>query len=182
MNNLHTPVLISPLHTADPEDEYQCKPHYHIMIDFDGQKSHDQVKSIWDSIGAVEQPGRENVQNKRGMARYFCHLDEKNKSKYETNEVICLSGFDYNTLINLPVDKYSCVSEMCDFIIEFSIVSFSQLVLYAKENNERWFRSLCDNSSYIMEKFIKSYHWEQTQLANLDSSKNLSFANSSEKE
>lgn len=183
LSETHIPVLISPLH--DPEEK-EKKEHFHIMLDFSGPHATEDAKEIFDSVGAVMLRNKygqlDHVSDKRGMARYFCHLDELEKKKYDVSEVTCLSGFDYMTIINLPSDKYSSISEMIDFVTKYNIISFAQLVLYSKENKEEWYRSLCDNSAYFMKEFIKSVFWEQNLLAKNDYTQNLSFTNNSEEE
>lgn len=183
----HVPCLISPLH--EPEDE-EKKEHFHLMLDFQGPHAPEDALEIFQSIGAVMEREKNgslaHVKDKRGYARYFCHLDEKAKGKdkivYNIDDVTCLNGFDYVQLINLPSDRYSAIGEMIDFIREYNIISFAQLVLYSKENNESWYRNLCDNSAYFMKEFIKSYFWEQNLLAKNECSQNLSFTKNSEQE
>ena len=65
------PSFVSPLHDKDknPTGEDK-KPHYHVVVMFEGKKSDEQVKEVFDSIGGV---GLEKVQSIRGYARYLCH-------------------------------------------------------------------------------------------------------------
>lgn len=183
LSDTHIPILISPLH--EPEEE-EKKEHFHIMLDFAGPHPAEDAKEIFDSVGAVilrNKHGQiDHVADKRGMARYFCHLDETEKKKYDISEVTCLSGFDYMYLINLPSDRYAAIGEMIDFVQEYNILSFAQLVIYSRQNKEDWYRSLCDNSAFFMKEFIKSYFWEQNVLAKNESSRNLSLANNTVKD
>lgn len=164
----HVPILISPLHDQDVnEDGTPKKPHHHIMLDYSGPHPRSDAEALFKKIGAVIYPG--HVQDKRAMCRYFCHLDEDSKSrkkKYDTCDITELSGFDYFTIINLPADKYSAIGEMMDFVKQYNILSFAQLMIYARDNKETWYRSLCDSSAFIMREFIKSYFWETRNLQN----------------
>lgn len=151
------PAFISPLHDKDvnPTGE-QKKAHYHVIIAFEGVKTVEQAKVIFDDIGGV---GCEVINSLRSYARYLCHLDNPDKAQYSIEDVICLCGADYIATIGLPMDKYKTIGEMIDFCQEYNVVSFSELLEYARMNRFDWFRVLCDNSAVIMDKYLKSKSW-----------------------
>jgi len=49
---------------------------------------------------------------------------------------------------------------MIEFCLQNGIVSYAQLLLFAKENRNDWFRVLCDNGTLTMVQFLKSHYWE----------------------
>jgi hypothetical protein len=151
------PCLISPLHDADvnPTGEPK-KPHYHVVIMFDGPKTIDQAREICSAINGV---GCEPIQSIRGYARYLCHLDNPDKAQYRQEDVRCLCGADYSAVIGLPTDKYKAIGEMIDWCIEFNVLSYSDLVQYARNERFDWFRVLCDNGTVVMKEFLKSLDW-----------------------
>ena len=124
------PCFISPLHDKDvnPGGEPK-KPHYHVLIAFDGVKTSDQAKAIFEKIGGV---GCEVVQSLRGYARYLCHLDNPEKAQYDTRDVRSLSGANYDSVIGLPTDKYQAIRDMIKFCEENDIISYRKLLLYAE--------------------------------------------------
>lgn len=152
------PAFISPLHNLDvnPTGEVK-KEHYHVIIMFDGMKTNEQAKEIFDKIGGV---GCERVQSIRGYARYLCHLDNPEKYQYRIEDVRSLCGADYTGVIGLATDKYKAVGEMIDFCIEKGIVSYSQLLIYARQERYDWFRVLCDNGTVVVKEFLKSLDWQ----------------------
>lgn len=153
----HVPVLISPLHDRDLNpDGTKKKPHHHIMLMFDGKKTVQQAKAIFESIGAV---GCEAVNSTRGQARYLCHLDNPDKELYSVKDVIALNGADYSTIIALPSDRYGAIREMLAFIEHNDVLSFYELLQWASDNNEEWFRALCDSSAYIIREALESRRW-----------------------
>lgn len=159
LEELHVEILISPLHEDDIDANGENKkPHIHILLMFDCLKSKSQVKEISDRLNA---PVPQKVDSKRGMARYLCHLDNPDKAQYRPEDVIALSGADYFDVSGSKVAKYSVIREMVMFCKENGIVSFSALMDYASANNEIWFRSLCDNSAYVMKSYLKSSYWEK---------------------
>ena len=159
------PAFISPLHdkdtnpTGDPK-----KPHYHVMLMFDGKKSISQVTEIFDTINGV---GCEIVKSLRGYSRYLCHLDNPEKAQYNTDDVRCLCGADYTSCIGLSTDKYKAIREMMHYCIDNSIYSYSDLLLYCSEEHTDWFRVLCDNGTVVIKEFLKSRSWTlQSSLSN----------------
>lgn len=63
--------------------------------------------------------------------------------------------------IRLSSDKYSAMGEIIDFCIENGLDSYAQLLLYAKNNREDWFRVLCDSGTITIVQFLKSRYWER---------------------
>lgn len=151
------PSFISPLHNEDinPTGESK-KEHYHVVIMFDSVKTCEQAKEIFEKIGGV---GCEVVQSLRGYARYLCHLDNPEKHQYKIEDVRCLCGADYTSTIGLATDKYKAVGEIIDFCIEKHIVSYAQLLIYARNERYDWFRVLCDNGTVVVKEFLKSLEW-----------------------
>lgn len=153
----HIPTFISPLHDKDINATGEPKkPHYHVMIMFEGKKSLKQATDVFNLVNGV---GCLSVADKRGMARYFTHKDNPDKAQYKDDDVIALSGADYNFVCGVVVDKYRVIGEMLEFIEANRIYSYWEFLIYAKENNQEWFRVLCDNGTYIIEKAIKSLDW-----------------------
>lgn len=76
----------SPLHDKDVNpDRTLKKPHWHILIFFEGKKSYEQIKKIADLINGASP---QYVQNLTGMLRYFAHLDNPEKAQYKKNDII----------------------------------------------------------------------------------------------
>lgn len=156
------PALVSPIHDRDINTDGTIKKeHYHVMILFDGVKTQEQAKEVFSVIGGV---GVEPVKSVRAYARYLCHLDSPDKVRYQTEDVLSLSGADYNTMIRLASDKYSAMGEMIDFCIGNGLDSYAQLLLYAKNNREDWFRILCDSGTITIVQFLKSRYWERKKF------------------
>lgn len=155
------PVMISPLHENDinPTGEPK-KPHYHVLFNFDGKKSADQMREYVDLISGV---GLEAVGSTRGYARYLCHLDNPEKAQYSPSDVKCYGGADYMAIIGLAIDKYVAIKDMMDFCDQNNIVSYAQLLRYCSAERMDWFRVLCDNGTVVMKEFLKSKTWEQSK-------------------
>lgn len=151
------PAFISPLHDSDinPTGETK-KAHYHVMIMFDGVKTSEQAKAIFDMIGGV---GCEVVNSVRGYARYLCHLDNPDKHQYLQEEVRALCGADYCGIIGLAIDKYKALREMEEFIERYDILSFRMLCRYATVHRQDWDRVLKDNGAFYLREYLRSRKW-----------------------
>lgn len=151
------PAFISPLHDKDLDpDGVIKKPHYHVMAMYDGVKTPEQAKELFDGIGGV---GNEIIQSMRGYARYLCHLDNPEKHQYNQEDVRQLCGADYTGTIGLVTDKYKAIKEMVEYCQEHNITSYAELLIHCMNNRFEWFRVLCDNGTMVMKEFLKSKDW-----------------------
>ena len=151
------PAFISPLHDKDTNPTGEAKkPHHHVLMMFDTVKTLDQAKELFEQIGGV---GCEKVNSLRGYARYLCHLDNPEKHQYQVEDVRAFGGADYVGTIGLVTDKYVAIGEMIDFCKEYNILSYSDLLEYARAERFDWFRVLCDNGTVVMREYLKSRSW-----------------------
>lgn len=151
------PALISPLHDRDiNSDGTTKKPHFHVMLLFDGVKTREQAKEVFEVIGGV---GIETIKSVNAYARYLCHLDNPEKAQYNPSDVISCSGADYMSLISLAKDKYTAIGEMLDFCQQNGVFSYAELLLYARDKRKDWFHVLCDNGTVTMVQYLKSRYW-----------------------
>lgn len=158
------PAFISPCHDSDLNaDNTPKKAHYHVMLMFDSVKTKEQASALFSKIGGV---GCEVVQSVRGYARYLCHLDNPEKHQYDIGKVQCLSGADYQSIINLVTDKYKAVREIMAFCKANGIYEFADLMDYAAENREDWFRILCDSGAYIVKNYLQSLYLKHAKSLN----------------
>lgn len=157
LSQAFVPAFISPLHDRDINpDGTPKKPHWHVSIMFDSVKTIDQAKEIFNKINGV---GIEKINSLRGHSRYLCHLDNPEKAQYDQTMVRALCGADYSSIIGLITDKYKAISEMIDYCNKASIVSYSELLEYAKDERFDWFRVLCDNGTVVIKEYLKSKQW-----------------------
>lgn len=161
LQDTHVTAFISPLHDADVNpDGTPKKAHYHVLLAFDGPKTPEQADRIFKKIGGV---GREKVSSLRGYARYLCHLDNPEKHQYDMAAVVLINGADYKSAISLPTDKYNAIREMIAYCSANQIYSYADLLCYAAEHREDWFRVLCDSGTLVMTTYLKSLQWGLAQ-------------------
>ena len=162
ISDLHVPAFISPLHDQDIDPQNQPKkPHFHVMVMYEGKKSIEQMQEVFASFGGV---GCERINSIRGYARYLCHLDNPEKAQYNPEDIRAFAGADYFGICSLAIDKYSAIGEMMDYCILNDMYSYKNLLLFSRDNRYDWYRILCDNGTVVMREFLKSAYFDHRQV------------------
>jgi hypothetical protein len=163
LEELHITGFISPLHDSDVNpDGTQKKPHYHVLLMWEGVKSAEQAAEVWNLIKAVPEP--RPVNSARGYARYLCHLDNPEKHQYSPADVVALGGADWEAVTHLPTDDYAAVKEMCMYIRKNKIYSFAQFFDLCMEKYDEWANTLIRGGSLgIIKEYQRSLYWEVQQ-------------------
>lgn len=155
------PSFVSPLHDADlTADGEPKKPHWHVMIMFEGIKSPEQAVELFDRFGGV---GCEVINSMKAYARYLCHLDSPDKARYSPDEVVSLGGAVYSEVIAVASDRYQLLGEMIDFCVSNSMLNYADLLEWARVSRSDWFRVLCDGGTFIIKEYMKSRCWKQSE-------------------
>lgn len=157
LDKQHVQAFVSPLHDRDinPDGEAK-KPHWHVLVMFDSVKTVAQAQELFEQIGGV---GCQKVNSVRGAARYLCHMDNPEKAQYDSGDVRAFAGADYNEICSLASDKYRVIREMIAFCEDNNIINFADLLVYASENRNDWFRVLCDSGAFVVKEYLKSRKW-----------------------
>lgn len=165
------PAFISPLHDRDVNaDGTPKKPHFHVLLLWDGVNTFEAAKAIFDAIGAVTPPKNPKpgevkpwAVTVRGSARYLCHLDNPEKAQYDPQRVKTLNATlaDYLELISSAGDDDAVLDEITDYIDENGVVSFAAFVRYCKEERPEWKRLAYHRYAAFITRYIKSCAWER---------------------
>jgi len=161
----------SPLHDPDGVDDAgedkQLKPHWHILLLFEGPKSHSQVKEITQKIKAtIPIP----CLSAHGTVRYMAHLDDPKKKQYLVSDIIGHCGADVAEYLKpTSAKRYLLIHEMVQWVVDNNVTEYWVLLQYADCERDDWFRLLSDSASYVMNMFIKSRrHYSLTEKAQND--------------
>lgn len=158
LRDQHIPAFVSPLHDRDAlKDGTPKKPHYHVMVMFDGKKSTEQVREMFQLFGGV---GVEVVGSMRGYARYLCHLDDPDKAPYSLDDVTQVAGANYAEIIGLAIDKRTAIAEMQEYCQLHNVIEFSALMDYAAENRPDWHSVLCSAGTVVMSAYLASRRYQ----------------------
>lgn len=165
INALHCEWAESPVHDKDVRaDGSPKKPHIHVVLSFEGNKSYEQIKEICNSVKGVIAPefGSEDtalVHSIRGMVRYLVHRDDADKYQYEQSGIVAHGGMDIDQYFGYPQGMIKrMIQEMMAWCDANSIFEYCDLLDYAtKEKYDTWFDLLTiGRQSFVMIKYLDS--------------------------
>lgn len=121
------PCAISPLHDRDVNATGEPKkPHYHVMVFYQGPTSYNVVKRLTDGLN---QPIPQVVEQVRGYYRYLTHMDNPEKAQYPASEIRTLNGFDIGDFVEMSKSEVTKVCRaLMDYIRENDIMEYADLM------------------------------------------------------
>ena len=154
-------TAVSPLHNKDVNPDGQPKkPHYHVLVKFEGKKSQEQVQDLFETVKGV---GAIPIQSPEGYTRYLVHKDNPEKAQYNPADIKTFGGFDLLKYLNNNADKTQTIREMREYCKNEKVYNFADLMDYASENNESWFTALCTYASALMVRYVRSLEYKEEQ-------------------
>lgn len=159
------PVAISPLHDKDvnPDGEKK-KPHYHLVLNYKGNKSFEQIDEI---ARALKAPIPQRISSLTGAVRYLTHMDNPEKYQYDNADIQTFGGFDLESCLALSTgDKRQSLRDMLTFISENEIMHLKDFADYcmSEEAPAAWFELLTERNTLFIKEYIKS-NWQKEQYA-----------------
>lgn len=144
------PFAISPLHDKDKNaDGTIKKPHFHVVVSFDGPTTYKNVKeNICDIIGATVP---KKVLSLRGIYRYLTHEDNPEKFQYDKSFIQEYNNFKLDltdTEVNIMKVKITCI------INDHNITSYSELIDYFISLGDFDYFSIVSNHVYYYCQYI----------------------------
>lgn len=147
---------VSPLHDKDVNaDGTAKKPHYHVLLCFDGKKSYEQIVNITEALNA---PIPQRCRSVKGSVRYFTHMDNPEKAQYSRNDIKVFGGFDIEEAFKATqTERLEILLEIHEFMMNNEITEYKQLYDYsARKQKERWFPVVVSNA-FVLCKYINSF-------------------------
>jgi len=137
------PCAISPLHDRDVWEEDTedhkagdlKKPHFHILLSYDGPTTYQNIKKLSESCGGTKKV--EKVSSARGYYRYLTHKDDHDKYQYDEEDIKLLNGFNPadNGLTDSEVDRI--IAELTKLATSQGWIEYRSMMLYLI-HNEMW--------------------------------------------
>lgn len=143
---------VSPLHDKDMNpDGSPKKPHWHVLIEYDGPKTYKSIKEeICDQIGATIP---KKVESLRGYYRYLTHMDNPEKADYTGEQVDEYNGFH----LELTTTETTIIKKkICEIINGANINEYCDLLDYFKEIGDCDMWEIASNHTYFFDKYITS--------------------------
>lgn len=155
LQETHVQTAISPLHDKDLNpDNTPKKPHWHILLRFEGPTTQSHVKELCDRIGATNPI---KIDSARGMYRYHIHEDNPEKYQYDPKGRILLNGFDTTSLESFTeseMDGYE--NDIIDLIEEYNICEYYHLISLLKTLNLHDLLKVAKKRTIMLNALIKS--------------------------
>lgn len=122
------PCAFSPLHDKDINEATKepKKPHFHVILCYDGPTTYSAVKAFTDSLNAtIPQP----IESLKGVYRYLTHKDNPEKAQYSENDIVCCNGFNARDFIELTKSEVLTIKkEILELIRSAEIYEYSDLI------------------------------------------------------
>lgn len=145
------------------EDGTQKKPHYHVMVMCRNCRSEMSVAKLVHMCGGANSV-YEPVSSKIGYARYLCHMDNPEKTTYESDEVMSLCGADYLELALTKAEKNDNKMAIARAILRYckanKIIHYCDLVDYSISDRQDWFPCLSGSYGRIVRTYVQSLEYK----------------------
>ena len=163
LDEMHLPIFVSPLHDKDKNaDGESKKPHYHVILMFDGNKSFDQILEI--SQGKLRGTIPQRIDHLRGAVRYLIHADNPEKFQYDVKDIISLGCADLDSAMQKSATvRHYDLAAMRKYIRDNEIYSFAQFYDYCDEFNSDWASMLDDSCTMCISNYIKSRIYDRRE-------------------
>lgn len=162
-------ILISPLHDRDIKDDTGelKKPHYHIIVRFPTARYLEPVRRLVGSwlfdADAMSSLVTEHdatwfvkpVTDWPGAVRYLCHIDDDDKAKYPTNEVISFGFCDLSPLYaQSKADDVESYYSLIAWCRQHPTAGYSQLMDAVYDSEDHALMRAMQRYSYTLKAYI----------------------------
>lgn len=171
LSEIHLPIWVSPLHDRDTwteaderENAKHCagttkKPHFHLVCQYEVQVDR---KTFLQDFAFLKGP--QNVKAVRSlvsMVRYLVHADDPDKAQYDREDVRVFGGAELDLVEQMGThERHKMLQAMREYIRQHNVTDFCDFYDYCDDCEAGWARLLDDNSSYVIEKYIKSRRYK----------------------
>lgn len=156
-------IAISPLHDKDINaDGTEKKPHWHIIINYEGPTTYNHVKELCESLNMTIPIKLESL---RGMYRYHLHLDNPEKYQYDDKDRILIGGFDskqVEALTATEIDKIT--TEILEFIDNNNIIEYCDLLYLFRTNDLINMLDVAKRHTILFNTYIKSKRHKEKEM------------------
>lgn len=163
LDEMHIPIFVSPLHDKDINANGEPKkPHYHVILMFDGNKSFEQILEISQCLlhGTIPQ----RIDHLRGAVRYLIHADNPEKFQYDVKDIISLCCADLDSAMQKSATvRHYDLAAMRKYIRDNDIYSFAEFYDYCDEYNSDWASMLDDSCTMCISAYIKSRIYDKRE-------------------
>lgn len=154
---------VSPLHDKDINpDNTPKKPHYHIILAYDGPTTYSNVSYLTSSLS---QPIPQPLEQLRGYYRYLTHKDNPEKYQYNEWEITTINGFDVKNYLDLTSNQViACLKELTHIIDDNNINEYSILIRLLRDDEcmSELLDVACNKTIFLNTYITSKRHSEKT--------------------
>ena len=146
---------VSPLHDkdVDPTGELK-KPHYHIILCYEGPTSFNVVSALCDSLN---QPIPQALEQVRGYYRYFTHKDNPEKYQYSEDDIKTVNGFNIADFVELSKSEVLEIKRKLQKLIRVEgFFEYCDFMDFLQDNEMALEYDVASCNTYFFEKYISS--------------------------
>lgn len=166
LDETHLRWIESPLHDKDVNaDGEKKKPHWHILLSFDGPVTQKAVKRL---IEPLNGPVPQKIGSSKGLVRYMIHMDNPEKYQYSINDIVAHNGADIQSYFELTAtNRLTVMKEIITFIYDERIDNFADFLMIAIEKSDDWFSIAINNNTLAINKMIDAM-WHKNRQAQVN--------------
>lgn len=156
-------IAISPLHDRDMNaDGTPKKPHYHIMLSYEGPTTYGNVERFTRGTmkGTIPQP----LESPGGMYRYLTHEDNPEKVQYDKADIRTLNGFNIWDFVEMTkTQAIKTKREITQYILDNGVVEYADLMMMTMCDDapDDWYDVASSNTLYFTA-LIRSVRYKDT--------------------
>ena len=148
-------AAISPLHDKDLNaDEAEKKPHWHVILCWDGPTTANVAKAVTDKLCA---PAPQGLASVKGYYRYLTHQDNPEKHQYDANEIQHIGGFD-------PLDFFEATRseteaakrQVMQIIRDADLLEYADLLELLADSDALELLSVAMNNTVLFRGYLQS--------------------------
>lgn len=153
IDETHLRWVESPLHDKDVNaDGSVKKPHWHILISFDGPVTEKPCTDISEKVnGTLVQ----KVGSAKGLVRYMIHMDNPEKFQYNREDIVGHGGADVAGYFELTAtNRLELLKEIMIYIYENEVENYADFVMICIQQSDEWFDVAVNYNTMAINKMI----------------------------
>lgn len=160
LTNEMVPCVISPLHDKDiHKDGTLKKPHYHILLRYDGNTTYNHVLELTRRYNATIPL----IPNSPSAAfQYLTHENDPSKAHYDTNDLVMLNGFKPPRFVKSEDDVFDMTAKILAIINDNSLFEYSDVVHILMGMKESVLLNHLVKNAYFFNTYLRSLSYKNS--------------------
>lgn len=143
----------SPLHDKDVNEDGEIKkPHWHILLSFEGPVTLKAVEKIALQLNC---PEPRKVGSGKGLVRYMIHKDNPEKYQYGIDEIVGHNGADVASYFEMThTSKLVLMKEIVNYIVKNEVDNYADFLMVAISVSDAWFDIAINYNTLAINKLL----------------------------